>query len=56
MAEVTVPLVTYHKDRRVEIGTATVDTDTLEGKAYVDSQGGELLEVTGAVFSFSVRF
>lgn len=55
MAEVTVPLVTYDKGKRIVIGTATVDTETLESKAHVDSQNGKLIEVTGALFSFEVK-
>lgn len=47
----TVPLVTYHEDRRIVIGEAIVDENGLV-KAHIFEDAEGIQEVVGTVFVF----
>lgn len=51
MAQKTVPLVMVHDDRRINIGTATVDTALMETKGHIEFEGRELYEIVGTSFT-----
>lgn len=50
--EKIVPLVMYENDIRIVIGEATVDLETMTGKAKIDGCNQELQEIVGTVFKF----